>query len=77
MVTLQGRLGTLSTLSEVAELVASLDRRGHRELALAEAFEKRWDMIAAAMQVRCYSCCIAVAAGVLRWLARDVFTSAC
>ncbi|KAL4440713.1 hypothetical protein ABPG77_000422 [Micractinium sp. CCAP 211/92] len=47
---LQGRWGSVSTLAELDALVASLDRRGVRELALAEAIEKRFQSIAVAMQ---------------------------
>ncbi|KAL4457501.1 hypothetical protein ABPG75_012366 [Micractinium tetrahymenae] len=47
---MEGRWGSISSLTELDALLASLDRRGVRELALAESFEKRFQSISVAMQ---------------------------
>ncbi|EFN58898.1 expressed protein [Chlorella variabilis] len=45
----EGRWGSVSSLAELDALVGSLDRRGIREMALAEAIEKRFQTISVAM----------------------------
>jgi len=45
-----GRWGVISTVAQLDELLKSLDRRGLREVALAKAFEKRYDSLVLAMR---------------------------
>jgi hypothetical protein len=45
-----GRWGAISTVTQLDELLGSLDKRGLRELALSKALEKKYDSLVLAMR---------------------------
>lgn len=63
---MEGRWGVYSTLEDISHLMASLERRGVRELALAQTLEKKYEAIATAMKRSSGGEIIATTAAVLK-----------